>query len=145
MPRLYPFASPCFVLCLLRVETEGLLDYQGRAGIISFVRWNLRPVIFGVEGRPKEPIRESCWAGYSWDILGPAVGMICLTPVLGCLEQELYARRLLCCLRQGMAGMSRDLGRDVPGFGLAHLGSQSQKDFMQENFGLILRSLIFSA
>ena len=31
------------------VETEGLLDYQGRAGMISIVRWNLRPVIFGVE------------------------------------------------------------------------------------------------
>ena len=29
-----PLASPCFVLCLIRVETEGLLDYQGRAGII---------------------------------------------------------------------------------------------------------------
>ena len=29
------------------VETEGLLDYQGRAGIISIVQWNLRPVIFG--------------------------------------------------------------------------------------------------
>ena len=44
-----PLAFPCFVHCLLGVETEGLLDYQGRAGIISIVRWNLRPVIFGVE------------------------------------------------------------------------------------------------
>ena len=40
---------PLFVHCLIRVEAEGLLDYQGRAGIISIVRWNLRPVIFGVE------------------------------------------------------------------------------------------------
>ena len=39
---------PLFVHCLIRVEREGLLDYQGRAGIISIVRWNLRPV-FGVE------------------------------------------------------------------------------------------------
>ena len=32
------------------METEGLfLDYQGQAGIISIVRWNLRPVIFGVD------------------------------------------------------------------------------------------------
>ena len=46
---LAPLASPCFVLCLIRVEREGLLDYQGRAGIISIVWWNLRPVIFGVE------------------------------------------------------------------------------------------------
>ena len=40
---------PLFVLCLLGVETEGFLDYQARTGIISIVRWNLRPVIFGVE------------------------------------------------------------------------------------------------
>ena len=46
---LVPLAFPRFVLCLLKVEREGLLDYQGRAGIISIVRWNLRPVIFGVE------------------------------------------------------------------------------------------------
>ena len=46
---LVPLAFPCFVLCLVGVETEGLLDYQGWVGIISIVRWNLRPVIFGVE------------------------------------------------------------------------------------------------
>ena len=41
----YLACTPCislFVHCLIRVEAEGLLDYQGRAGIISFVRWNLR-------------------------------------------------------------------------------------------------------
>ena len=32
------------------METEGILDHQGRAGIMSIVRWNLRPVIiFGVD------------------------------------------------------------------------------------------------
>ena len=31
---LVPLAFPCFVHCLIGVETEGLLDYQGRAGII---------------------------------------------------------------------------------------------------------------
>ena len=46
---LAPLASPCLVLGFIGVETEGLLDYQGTAGIISIVRWNLRPVIFGVE------------------------------------------------------------------------------------------------
>ena len=46
---LVPLAFPCFVLCPAGVETEGLLDYQVRAGIISIVRWNLRPVIFGVK------------------------------------------------------------------------------------------------
>ena len=50
---LVPLAFPCFVLCLIRVETEGLLDYQGRGGIISIVRWNLRPVIFGVKSSKK--------------------------------------------------------------------------------------------
>ena len=46
---LVPLAFPCFALCLIRVETDRLLDYQGRAVIISIVRWNLRPVIFGVD------------------------------------------------------------------------------------------------
>ena len=46
----YLARTPCFVLCLIGVETEGLLDYQRRAGIMSIVRWNLRPFIFGVEG-----------------------------------------------------------------------------------------------
>ena len=29
---LVPLAFPCFVLCFIGVEIEGLLDYQGRAG-----------------------------------------------------------------------------------------------------------------
>ena len=48
----YLACTPCiplFVHCSIRVEAEGLLDYQGRAGIISIVRWNLRPVIFSVD------------------------------------------------------------------------------------------------
>ena len=40
--------APCFVLCWKGVETEGLVDYKGRGGIMSIVRWNLRLVIFGV-------------------------------------------------------------------------------------------------
>ena len=45
---LVPLASPC--LCfVLRVTTEGHLDYQGRARIMSIVWWNLRPAIFGVD------------------------------------------------------------------------------------------------
>ena len=34
---LVPLAFSYFVLYLIEVETEGLLDYQGRAGIISIV------------------------------------------------------------------------------------------------------------
>ena len=55
---LSPLASPCFVVRLIGVETEGLLDYQGGgAGIISMVRWNLRAVIF-VRCFPLEPFFE---------------------------------------------------------------------------------------
>ena len=39
-----------------------------------------------------------------------------------------------CCFRQGVAGMSRVLGRDVP----------DVENFMQENFGLIFHTLSFS-
>ena len=62
---LAPLASPCFVLCLIGVETEGLLDYQGRAGIISIARWNLRPVIFGAELRASQ-LLERQWRDWSW-------------------------------------------------------------------------------
>ena len=34
---LAPLAFPCFVLSFTGVETEGLLDCQGRAGIVSIV------------------------------------------------------------------------------------------------------------
>ena len=37
-----------------------------------------------------------------------------------------------CCFRQGVAGMSRDLGRDVPDL---------EKLYAAENFGLIFRTL----
>ena len=46
-----PLASPCFLLAVIGLEEKGLLDFQGRRGITSVVRWNLRPVIFGVEKR----------------------------------------------------------------------------------------------
>ena len=46
---LAPLALPLFFLCLTGVKTEGLLDYQESAGIISIAPWNLRPAIFGVD------------------------------------------------------------------------------------------------
>ena len=55
---LAPLASPCFILSLLSLETEGLLAFQGRAGITSIVWWNLRPVIFGVEYRKRAYIKN---------------------------------------------------------------------------------------
>ena len=41
---------PCvFLFVLIGLKAKGLLDFQGRRGITSIVRWNIRPVIFGVE------------------------------------------------------------------------------------------------
>ena len=40
---------PFFMLVVIGLEGRGLLAFQGRRGIASVVRWNLRPVIFGVE------------------------------------------------------------------------------------------------
>ena len=40
---------PAFLPISICLEAKGLLDFQGRRGITSVVRWNLRPVIFGVE------------------------------------------------------------------------------------------------
>ena len=59
----------CFVFCLIGLETEGLVDYQGTAEIIAIVRWNLRPVIFGVERRgtiERSQRYSSVWFGYGW-------------------------------------------------------------------------------
>ena len=50
---LAPFAFPCFVLYVTGVEREGLSDCQGRAGIISIARWNLRLVIFSGISKPR--------------------------------------------------------------------------------------------
>ena len=53
VPHSYPLRPLSCTLFNMGVETQGLLDYQGRAGIISVIRWNLRPVIFGVDKSPK--------------------------------------------------------------------------------------------
>ena len=34
-------------------EAKGLFDFQGRRGITPVVRWNLRPVMFGVDLQKK--------------------------------------------------------------------------------------------
>ena len=49
--------------------------------------------------------------GYSWNIRDPD-SRISWT-------KTLCKAPFFCCLRQGMAGLSRNLGRDVPGFGCA--------------------------
>ena len=43
----YLARAPC--VPLFCTETEGLVDYQERAGIMSIVQWTLLPVIFGVD------------------------------------------------------------------------------------------------
>ena len=67
-------AFPCFVLCLVGVEAEGLLDYQGRAEIISIVRWNLRLVIFGVDRTSIEPELQMDYIPVSTDSELPQEG-----------------------------------------------------------------------
>ena len=62
---LVPHCFPLFCT-LLGVETEGLLGYQGRAGVISIVRWNLRPVIFGVERIAQRSTFESGHRPVGW-------------------------------------------------------------------------------
>ena len=55
----YLARTPCVPLFCTLFNRGGnrraFLDYQGRAGIISIVRWNLRPVIFGVDFRGPPP------------------------------------------------------------------------------------------
>ena len=46
-------------------------------------------------------------------------------------DKDLMQVALFCCFRQGVAGMSWDLGWDVPGL----------EKLYARNFGLILRSL----
>ena len=40
---------PFLMLIFIGLEAKGSLDFQGRRGIASVVRWKLRPVIFGFE------------------------------------------------------------------------------------------------
>ena len=63
-----PLASPYFLPCLIGVETEGFLDYQGKAGIISIVRWNLRLGIFAVENFSSSPgpQQDTLWIHDFW-------------------------------------------------------------------------------
>ena len=48
-------------------------------------------------------------------------------------DKNLMQVAFVCCFRQGVAGMSRDLGRDVPDL----------ENSMQKNCGLSFRTLIF--
>ena len=38
---------PVALLVFKDLEAKGVLNFQGRRGITSFVQWNLRPAIFG--------------------------------------------------------------------------------------------------
>ena len=46
VPRVHPSRTLLYAY-LIGPEAKGLLAFQGRRGIASVVRWNLRPVIFG--------------------------------------------------------------------------------------------------
>ena len=44
-----PETPTCFLSVFTGLEARGLLDFQGRRGITSVVRWNPRPVILSGE------------------------------------------------------------------------------------------------
>ena len=56
----------------------------------------------GTEKQPKHKV-------FGWDIPGTSG-----TQMSGYPGQNFMQVAFFCCFRQGMAGMSRDLGRDVP-------------------------------
>ena len=45
---LVPLASPYFLLCFSGWKQKGFETTRGGWGLISIVRWNLGPVLFGV-------------------------------------------------------------------------------------------------
>ena len=55
IPPAHPLRPFVFVYFNIGLEAKGLLDFEGRRGITSVVRWNLRPVIFGVEKKQGIP------------------------------------------------------------------------------------------
>ena len=85
----YALAFPCFVLCLIAAETEGLLDYQGRAGMISIVRWKLRPVISGVEAVPKVGNRKTLKTATSLNEEGRLLKFLFPSAIIVCGDNEL--------------------------------------------------------
>ena len=64
---------PLFMLVLIGPETKNLLAFQGRRGIASVVRWNPRPVIFGVEKHinkfPRKSRGNTCLCGWLFGVL----------------------------------------------------------------------------
>ena len=74
VPHAHP-RVPFFMLILIGLQATGLLAFQERGGIASFVRWNLRPVIFGVEPMSWEPglsSKKNCWNNFE-GVSGQAV------------------------------------------------------------------------
>ena len=52
----------CSLLNRGGLDTEGFSDYQGRAEMISTVRWNFRPVVIGVEKYSHLVLKWPLWA-----------------------------------------------------------------------------------
>ena len=84
-------------------------------------------------GTQKRQSKEISREGYSWDVRDPHVG-ISQTPPWDVPEKNFMQGAFFCCFRlrkfrEGMAGTSRDLGRDVPG---------SEKTLCKKSLGLFL-------
>ena len=64
VPRAHPSRPPVYAYFTESkgLEAKGLLDFQGRRGITSVVRWNLRPVI-RVDHRFSQKTTRNCRLG----------------------------------------------------------------------------------
>ena len=67
----------------------------------------------GVQEGRKQPKDKTFRAGYSRDIRTQTLDIP--DPRLGTSRTKILCKVFFLLFRQGMAGMSRDLGRDVPG------------------------------
>ena len=114
---LVPLAFPCFVLCLIGVETEGLLDYQGRAGDHFHCTVEPSPGHISASTNVLSEVLavfRSKKNSLNIKLLG---GMFLGHP--GSRRRDIPDKNFMqvaffCCFRHGVAGISRDLGRDVP-------------------------------
>ena len=105
------------------METEGLLDYPKSVRECS---WSVRDALTDTPKDRRNSLKMKflgrTFLGHQrpryQDISDPGPRMS--------QTKTFFAMRLFSVVPDGMAGMSRDLGRDVPGFGLAQLAHLSR-------------------
>ena len=118
------FFSPCYVginYCNVTPSLYRILSFQ------KIICNNFVPIVFGISIRTerKQPKDKAIGQEIVLGHQGPTRRDI-PDPGLGVSRAKTLGKvRFFSCFRHGMAGMSSDLGRDVPG----------QKNFMPESLG----------